>query len=807
MNYCEPYQRDCKNTMPYFEILEDGAVVKRFKLVLDDEIEITNELMAIPSITLTLPIDYLEYFTCRKEIKVHWCNCVFYGVIMAMTVDKNEETIELTINHILEKWNWRSTPTNKAVKNKKMPEVFKDKDIVYEEDWNIEFDDMAKEQNIDYVYSRQTKLEALTRTVELTDSLWWRIDFQEPKNVEIGVFGEDSGYTLSTKHTKGRNIRMITNPIITEDYSNVINLATVYSEKNDGGSTSLSLREVYNDPDLQLEGFPVVIIRNYINNERDYDWEEYPKLAPNNELEYAIIDQEGVALECGTFIEGTFAFNDLSPFSEEELTEAGEKAQEIKWIVPQEQRFLTEQESLNNAHAFYNYFRGKWTDLAIASCIGAIWYESGMNPNIYEGLNPNYRPASIEGYGLVGWTPYSRITNWLNERGYKLEDYGIGECKKIEEEWASGRTNAEWIPTASYPETFQQWSQISNQSTQYMVMAWMVDYGRGDTRLDLRYGDRIAKATEILQNYIPKWKGEESDSSNDNSGDSSNDSSNENTQTTNRPSGSGNWDPQTFINTWNGKSSDIDGVAGMQCVDTYKEILKVVGYPNPARPIGGDGYAHQIWYLRNSSGIMQYFDEVQGQPQLGDVAVWSQGGQTPYSHVAMFVKSNGDGTAQFFGQNQPHPYHNTSRISTGNVLGYLRVKDQYWTAEGGSDTTNKQPDDETKSEITDSDRIYASQTAYLAGVKKLKNSRRTYQIEVETDPLPCDIQVGDKMRVYFDNNILKFDNCTTYQKKVLTLNNDFYITSISRVLHKDGSETGKLTLDKYLKIERDTKEK
>ena len=324
------------------------------------------------------------------------------------------------------------------------------------------------------------------------------------------------------------------------------------------------------------------------------------------------------------------------------------------------------------------------------------------------------------------------------------------------------------------------------------------------TRLDLKYGERIAWATRFLNEFIPKWKNEtkseDSQEDSDTPPDTSTDTS------TSRPSGSGNWDPQTFINTWNGKASDIDGVAGMQCVDTYKEILKVIGYHNPARPIGGDGYAHQIWYLRNSSGIMQYFDEVQGQPQLGDVAVWSQGGQTPYSHVAMFVKSNGDGTADFFGQNQPHPYHNTSRISTGNILGYLRVKDQYWTADGVSDTTNKQPDDETKSEITDSDRIYAAQTVYNAGVKKLRNSRPSYVIEVETEPLPCDIQVGDMIRLYFDNDLLKFDRCGNYLKKILTLNNDFYITSITRVLHQDGSETGKLTLDKYLRLERESKE-
>lgn len=802
MNYCEERKIEGLK-MPYFEILEDGHVIHRFKNTLDDEIEITNELMAIPEVTLTLPVEYLEYFYCQMEIKIHFRTCVFYGIVVSMETNKVEETLELTIRHILEKWNYRQTPTNKAIKNKPMPEVLDDKDIIYEEDWNIEYDDIAKNHNIDYVYSRQSKFEALNRTVELTDNCWWRIDYQEDKNIEIGEFKDESGYMLSTKPTKGRNIRLLTEPIITEDYSNVINLATVYSEKNDNGASSLSLRDVYNNPELQDEKFPIVIIRNYINNERDYDWgKESPVMAPNNDLEYAIIDTEGLALTCGLFREGTFAFNDLSPFQEEELTEQGKEDTEVKWIVPTEQRFLTEEESKNNAHAFYNYFKGKWSDLAIASCLGAIYYESTLNPNIYEGLNPNYRPASIEGYGLVGWTPYSRITNWLNERGYKLEDYGIGECKKIEEEWASGRTNAEWIPTASYPWTFQQWSQKTNESTTNMVMAWMVDYGRGDTRLDLKYGERIQMANKILNEWIPEFKkGKSTDTQSTQTETQSTD-----TSTTNRPSGSGNWDPQKFMNTWMNKSSDIDGVAGMQCVDTYKEILKVVGYPNPARPIGGDGYAHQIWYLRNSSGIMEYFDVVTGSPELGDVAVWSQGGQTPYSHVAMFVKDNGDGTAQFFGQNQPHSFHNLSNIATGNVLGYLRVKDQYWTPEASKNTTNEQPSDTTENEITDEDRILAAVTAYKSAIKKLINSRPVYEFTVETEELPCDIKPGQSIKLMYDNKILKFDKCSNYMKKVLTLNNDFYITSLSRILHKDGTITGQLTLNKYLRVERETQE-
>ena len=111
---------------------------------------------------------------------------------------------------------------------------------------------------------------------------------------------------------------------VTPDYENVINVATVYSDKSDGGMSSLTLREVYGDTgDDAIEAlkkdFPVVILRANVNNERDYTKyvTQFPKLAPNNELEYAVLDKESIALESGILIEGTFAFNDIGAFSTE----------------------------------------------------------------------------------------------------------------------------------------------------------------------------------------------------------------------------------------------------------------------------------------------------------------------------------------------------------------------------------------------------------------------------------------------------------------------------------------------------------
>ena len=186
--------------------------------------------------------------------------------------------------------------------------------------WEIDIQGDAGEEMIDYVYSKQNKLEALTQTMELTDDLFWRVGWWNYKKVEIGKFGEKKPYIISTKPSGATNIRIISEPIVDYDFESVINVATVYSDKSDSGMASMTLREVYNDKSLQREGFPVIILRGDVNNERDYTQyfapKQPPKVAPNNELEFAILDEKSIALESGRLIEGAFAFNDLNPFDD-----------------------------------------------------------------------------------------------------------------------------------------------------------------------------------------------------------------------------------------------------------------------------------------------------------------------------------------------------------------------------------------------------------------------------------------------------------------------------------------------------------
>lgn len=420
----------------YFEIYKQGKLTRRGKDILSS-LSWSNELMYTPSMSITLPIYYKDYLSGREEIKIFVNDKCFWGIVIDIELDKDNETMDVSLKHIVHEWTYRQISVNHAVKDKltnivyrdlsehtkegsyddgkvtetltanncywnpdedydkltgderkkaliehanakcvdqdnnnveittvlegpvekdtvKIPDsdeyepeldkykvryrtkrgtyldvqksiypdgtatvedqladIYSDKNFAYP-NWTMNWGHDAASREIDYVYSRQDKLDALTTTCELTEDLFWRVRFNDEKVIDVSPFGDDCGLMFSKKNY------MITDPDVDYDFEDVINLATVYSEKEDTGMSSMTLREVYNDPTLQIDGFPCIILRENVNNERNYTMytTQYPSLAPNNELEYAVMDEESIAMEGGTIIEGTYAFSNLSPFSE-----------------------------------------------------------------------------------------------------------------------------------------------------------------------------------------------------------------------------------------------------------------------------------------------------------------------------------------------------------------------------------------------------------------------------------------------------------------------------------------------------------
>ena len=180
--------------------------------------------------------------------------------------------------------------------------------------------------------------------------------------------------------------------------------------------------------------------------------------------------------------------------------------------------------------------------------------------------------------------------------------------------------------------------------------------------------------------------------------------------------------------------------------------------------------------------------------------MFNKAGSTPDSHVAMYVSDNGNNTAQFFGQNQPQPYCTVTSIETTNILGWLRVKDEFWSGtydpESGNGVQN----------ITDEDRIKCAKAVYDATIKKLINARRKFQITVTTEQLPMDLNVGDKIRFIYDMSQFHIEECSNYMRKLLTQNDWFYINKLSRRINMNGMEVGELTLEKFLRVDREGKQ-
>ena len=107
--------------------------------------------------------------------------------------------------------------------------------------------------------------------------------------------------------------------------------------------------------------------------------------------------------------------------------------------------------------------------------------------------------------------------------------------------------------------------------------------------------------------------------------------------------------PSEFHTKYYGWGKDVDGVAGIQCVDLFKEFLRIIGCSTYKSPIGGDGYADNIWY--NRQRWAQWFSFVPaGQFQDGDIVLFphrKRGGTThPLSHICFYYGGKQFGTNQ-----------------------------------------------------------------------------------------------------------------------------------------------------------------
>lgn len=131
--------------------------------------------------------------------------------------------------------------------------------------------------------------------------------------------------------------------------------------------------------------------------------------------------------------------------------------------------------------------------------------------------------------------------------------------------------------------------------------------------------------------------------------------------------------PQDYRNEVLGQRFDIDGYYGAQCWDGYAHYMQNLGYGYAH--CTSSGYVRDVWNNRTSNG-MHDSCEVVTIMQQGDVAVFGVTAETPYSHIAIFMRDNGNGTGVFLGQNQggTNGAYNEVTFSYSGILGAFRPK-------------------------------------------------------------------------------------------------------------------------------------
>lgn len=279
-------------------------------------------LMEVPSIKLTLPIRYGKMMNGNTHIVIKTDDWVYRGYVGNKTNNFKDMTVSVDTSHVIGRLGKRTLPTNVTVKARSVVSTVEQamgywKGEEHKDDLLNEFrvkylDDYAEKNLIEYEFSNETFLEFLSKVCEKTTALYWRVNRQDPYLIEFGIFGNKKNILINEYNY------LISLDDIEENYEDVVNIAVAMSDKSDSGASSLTLRDIFHNPKFMLKGFPVIKTGNKVNSQRYYDYPQLPVFAP--EIigdEFAVMDEEGIALEAGELYWGTVTDNDTQSIADD----------------------------------------------------------------------------------------------------------------------------------------------------------------------------------------------------------------------------------------------------------------------------------------------------------------------------------------------------------------------------------------------------------------------------------------------------------------------------------------------------------
>lgn len=159
---------------------------------------------------------------------------------------------------------------------------------------------------------------------------------------------------------------------------------------------------------------------------------------------------------------------------------------------------LTEEQMETNAVYIYNSMSSTgWSLESICGMLGNMQVESTLNPGRWENDLPESEPTG-HGYGLVQWTPYTNYTVWAVNNGYPDPSVMDGNIARINYELDN---NLQWIPTFTYPMTFEEFK-VSTNSPDVLAMIFLANYERPlDPNQPIR-GEYAIAWYNFLQSYV-----------------------------------------------------------------------------------------------------------------------------------------------------------------------------------------------------------------------------------------------------------------------------------------------------------------
>ena len=150
-------------------------------------------------------------------------------------------------------------------------------------------------------------------------------------------------------------------------------------------------------------------------------------------------------------------------------------------------RYLSIDEMTVNAQEIMNQLTGRgWTKNAVAGMLGNMQTESTINPAVWESLSPNVN----NGYGLVQWTPATKLISWAEGEGL---DYTSGDAQLQRIDWEVAN-NQQWIATSQYPRSFQEFK-VSTLTPEYLAQVFIRNYERP------RYPNQPIRSTQARYWY------------------------------------------------------------------------------------------------------------------------------------------------------------------------------------------------------------------------------------------------------------------------------------------------------------------